>query len=227
MAVADWYFDFVSPFAYLQSERLASLAPAIRVRYRPILFAGLLEAYGQKGPAEIPAKRVFTYRFVVWQARRLGIALKFPHEHPFNPLPLLRLAIACDCAPDAVHRIFRFVWRDGRLPDLPIEWAELVHDLGVADAKTRIASPEVKDALRRNTDEAVARGVFGVPTLAIGDALFWGVDATDMAREYAANGARFVDPEYQRVATLPEGVQRRAARTDAPKKKTRVVGTAS
>jgi hypothetical protein len=69
--------------------------------------------------------------------------------------------------------------------------------------------------------------VFGVPTLAIGDALFWGVDATDMAREYAANGARFVDPEYQRVATLPEGVQRRAARTDAPKKKTRVVGTAS
>jgi 2-hydroxychromene-2-carboxylate isomerase len=227
MAVADWYFDFVSPFAYLQSERLASLAPAMRIRYRPILFAGLLEAHGQKGPAEIAAKRVFTYRFVVWQARRLGITLKFPHEHPFNPLPLLRLAIACDCSPDAVHRIFRFVWRDGRLPDLPIEWAELVDDLGIADAQARIAAPEVKDALRRNTEEAVARGVFGVPTLAIGDALFWGVDATDMAREYAANGARFVDPEYERVATLPEGVQRRAARTDAPKKKTRVVGTAS
>jgi 2-hydroxychromene-2-carboxylate isomerase len=228
MPSADWYFDFISPFAYLQSERLQSLAPTIRVRYRPILFAGLLGAHGHKGPAEIPAKRVFTYRFVVWQAKRLGIALKFPHEHPFNPLPLLRLALACDCAPDAVHRIFRFVWRDGRLPDLPIEWAELVHDLGLPDADARIASAEVKDALKHNTDEAIARGVFGVPTLAIGNELFWGVDATEMAREFAAAGSRFADPEYERVARLPEGVQRKAVAPDAPKKaKTRVVGTAS
>ena len=62
-----------------------------------MLFAGILGAHGQKGPAEIPAKRAFTYRFVLWQAKRLGIPLKLPHEHPFNPLPLLRLAIACDC----------------------------------------------------------------------------------------------------------------------------------
>ena len=227
MVAADWYFDFISPFSYLQSERLAALAPAIRIRYRPVLFAGLLEAHGQKGPAEIAAKRVFTYRFVVWEARRLDIPLKFPHEHPFNPLPLLRLAIACDCAPDAVHRIFRFVWRDGRLPDLPIEWAELAYDLGVPDAQARIADPAVKDALRRNTEEAVARGVFGVPTLAIGDALFWGLDATDMARDYVAAGSRFADPEYARVSALPEGVQRSAVK-DAPKKpRTRVVGTAS
>ena len=95
--VADWYFDFVSPFAYLQSEQLASLAPRITVRYKPVLFAGILGAHGQLGPAEIPAKRAFTYRFVLWQAKRLGIPLKLPHEHPFNPLPLLRLAIACDC----------------------------------------------------------------------------------------------------------------------------------
>lgn len=227
MVAADWYFDFISPFAYLQSERLASLAPAIRIRYRPVLFAGLLEAHGQKGPAEIAAKRVFTYRFIVWQARRLGIPLKFPHEHPFNPLPLLRLAIACDCAPDAVHRIFRFVWRDGRLPDLPIEWAELAHDLGVPDAQARIADPAVKDALRRNTVEAVTRGVFGVPTLAIGDALFWGLDATDMARDYATDGSRFTDPEYARVAALPEGVQRSAVKDSPKKPRTRVIGTAS
>jgi 2-hydroxychromene-2-carboxylate isomerase len=208
MTIVDWYFDFVSPFAYLQSERLASLAPAISFRYKPVLFAGLLSANGQKGPAEIPAKRAFTYRFCVWQARRLGIALRFPPEHPFNPLPLLRLAIACDCAPDAVHRIFRFIWRDGRLPDLPIEWAELTGELGLADAAARIASPEVKDALRRNTDEALARGVFGVPTIAVGNELFWGLDATQMAAEFVAAGRRFVDPEYARVATLPIGARR-------------------
>jgi 2-hydroxychromene-2-carboxylate isomerase len=209
MPTADWYFDFISPFAYIQSERLAELGPKVSVRYRPVLFAGILEACGQKGPAEIPGKRAFTYRFVVWQARKLGIALKFPPEHPFNPLPMLRLAIACDCAPDAVHRIFRFVWRDGRLPDLPIEWAELASELGVDDASTKIAAPEVKAALRRNTEEAIARGVFGVPTLAIGSELFWGADATGMAADYLAAGSRYDDPEYARVAALPVGVMRR------------------
>ena len=207
--IADWYFDFVSPFAYLQSERLGSLAPRIGIRYRPVLFAGLLEASGQKGPAEIPAKRAFTYRFCLWQAKRLGIPMRFPPEHPFNPLPLLRLAIAGDSSADVVHRIFRFVWRDGRLPDLPIEWAELVGTLGIPDADLRIAAKDVKDELRRNTDEAIARGVFGVPTLAIGSECFWGVDATEMAMDFVAAGSRFDDPEYARVATLPVGVTRR------------------
>ena len=210
MPSADWYFDFVSPFAYLQSEQLASLGPRVAVRYRPVLFAGLLEATGQKGPAEIAAKRTFTYRFVVWQAKRLGVPLKFPPEHPFNPLPLLRLALACDCDPRAVQRIFRFVWRDGRLPDLPIEWAELTSELGIRDGEMLIASADIKDALRRNTDEAVSRGVFGVPTLAIGDEIFWGADATAMAADYVAAGCRFDDPEYARVAQLPVGAARRA-----------------
>ncbi len=228
--IADWYFDFVSPFSYLQSELLGGLAPAIAVRYKPVLFAGLLDANGQKGPAEIPAKRAFTYRFCIWQARRQGIALKFPPEHPFNPLPLLRLAIACDCTGAAVHKIFRFVWRDGRLPDLPIEWAELVSGLGVPDAAAHVASPNVKAALRRNTDEAIARGVFGVPTLALGNELFWGADATAMAADYVAAGCRFDDPEYARVAALPIGAARNHDATrPAPrdKRKTRIVGTAS
>ena len=227
MPSADWYFDFISPFSYLQSERLASLAPKLTIRYRPVLFGVLLSHHGHKGPAEIPAKRAFTYRQVVWLARKQGIALKFPPEHPFNPLPLLRLAIACDCTPDAVQRIFRFVWRDGRLPDLPIEWAELTHDLGLADADARIADPAVKDQLRRNTDEAISRGVFGVPTLAIGGELFWGADATDMARDFVNAGCRYDDPEYARVAALPAGVTRKEVAPATPKKKTRVIGTAS
>ena len=107
-----------------------------------------------------------------------------------------------------MQRIFRFVWRDGRLPDLPIEWAELVHDVGLADANARIADPEVKAALRANTDEAISRGVFGVPTLAIGDALFWGADATDMAVDYLRGTLRLDDGEYARVAALPQGATR-------------------
>jgi 2-hydroxychromene-2-carboxylate isomerase len=212
MPSADWYFDFVSPFAYLQCELLPRLERSLRIRYRPVLFAGLLNANQHKGPAEIPAKRRFTYRHVLWQARALGIPMKFPAAHPFNPLPLLRLAIVADCAPDAVRRIFRFVWRDGRIGDLPIEWAELMAELELPGAQTQLGSQEVKDALRRNTDEALARGVFGVPTLVIGDELFWGVDATGMATEYVASGCRYTDPEMERVASLPEAAVRDAKR---------------
>jgi 2-hydroxychromene-2-carboxylate isomerase len=212
MASAEWYFDFVSPFAYLQCEQLPALESKMRIHYRPVLFAGLLKAHGHKGPAEIPAKRRFTYRFLVWQARRLGVPFKFPAVHPFNPLPLLRLAIAADSDPEAVRRIFRFVWRDGRLGDLPIEWAELMSELQMPDAQLRIDSLEVKAALRRNTDEAIARGVFGVPTLAIGDELFWGADATAMAADYVAAGCRYADPEMARVATLPVGAEREPAK---------------
>ena len=206
--IADWYFDFVSPFSYLQCERLQRHADAIRPH--PVLFAAILDAIGQRGPAEIPAKRRFTYRFVVWQAKALGIALRFPHAHPFNPLPLLRLALLCDATLPAITRIFRFVWRDGRLPDLPLEWTELAADLGVPDAAARIEGAEVKEALRRETDQAIARGVFGVPTLAVGSELFWGVDATDMALEFARTG-RYDDPEYTRVGDLPAAAVRAGA----------------
>ena len=89
-----------------------------------------------------------------------------------------------------------------------MEGAQLAEMLGVPDAGARIAAPEVKDELRRNTDEAIARGVFGVPTLAIGAELFWGADATRMAIDYVAAGSRFTDPEFARVAALPVGAVR-------------------
>ena len=208
MPSADWYFDFVSPFSYLQCEQLPTLERSIRIRYRPVLFAALLAAHGHKGPAEIASKRRFTYRFVVWQAAKLGIPLKFPAAHPFNPLALLRLAIAADCEPSAVQRIFRFVWRDGRLGDLPIEWAELISELDIPDAATRIASSEVKDALRKIPTTRLHAASSAMPTLAIGDELFWGVDATAMAADFVAQGCRFTDAEMTRVASLPAGAQR-------------------
>jgi 2-hydroxychromene-2-carboxylate isomerase len=176
-----------------------------------VLFAGLLDAWGHKGPAEIPAKRRFTYRQVVWIARRDGIPLCFPPAHPFNPLRALRLALALGCGQDTVGAIFRFIWEEGRLVEDDAQWAELARRLGVADADARIAAPEVKAALRRNGEEAVAAGVFGVPAFVADGEVFWGYDAGAMFLDYLRDPAAFASGELARVADLPTASVRRGA----------------
>jgi 2-hydroxychromene-2-carboxylate isomerase len=214
MTHADWYFDYVSPFAYLQVERLSSLPVDLEVHCRPVLFAGLLDHWGHKGPAEIGGKRRFTYRHVLWVARKHGIPLGFPPSHPFNPLQLLRLTIALGSERETILKIYRFIWRDGLLPDNKDNLGRLASTLGLsgADQIAALASaPEAKDGLRKNGEAAIARGVFGVPTLAIGDELFWGFDATDMALDYLRSEELFADPEIQRVSDMPHGAVRPAA----------------
>ena len=208
MTSARWYFDYISPYAYLQSEVLARLAQRVRIEFRPVLFAGMLNHHGQKGPAEIAAKKRHTFRQVVWLAQRHGIALTLPPAHPFNPLPLLRLSIALGDTPEVVGTLFRFVWAQGNLPTDPQAWARLCAQLGVADPQAELARPEVKETLRRNTDEAIAAGVFGVPTLAIDDQLFWGFDMTDAALAYLDGDPLFRSAQMRRAETLPDGVQR-------------------
>jgi 2-hydroxychromene-2-carboxylate isomerase len=209
LKTADWYFDFISPFAYLQSELLQSkLARRVQIRYRPVLFAGLLKHWGHKGPAEVAPKRQFTYEYITWQAAKLGIPFKMPPAHPFNPLALLRLATAADARPDIVHSIFRFVWQDGRVPDTPLEWFELTSLLGLPNADAQISASRVKDDLRAATDAAIARGVFGVPTLVIDDRLFWGLDATDMAIDYLRGEPVFQTDAYAHIRDVPSGATR-------------------
>src|SRR5687767_11597264 len=149
MASIDWYFDFVSPYSHICLHRLGEISS--EVNYKPVLFAGLLNHWGQKGPAEIPAKRRWTYRWSAWWAGSLGVSFRYPAAHPFNPLPHLRLALACGCAPPAVKRIFEWIWMSGENASDPARFAELCAELGVDAA--RLSSAEVKNALRQNTDE--------------------------------------------------------------------------
>ncbi len=208
MTPIEWYFDFVSPFAYLQLEVLARRAPTIELTPVPIVLGAILSARGQLGPAEIPAKRRFTYRFVQWQAAREGIALRFPPTHPFNPIRALRLAIVAGGGVDAVRLIFRHLWRDGRSLDDPGDWSALSAAVGVEDTTARISNPEVKNALRQNGERALAAGVFGVPTIAIDGQLFWGADATAMALDFLRDPTIFSSGEYARLDGLPIGAAR-------------------
>ena len=113
----DWYFDFISPFSYLASESLDRFPAGLELRPCPVLFAGLLQHWQTRGPAEITPMRRFTFRHIRWLADNNNLALTPPPEHPFNPLKLLRLCIALGSAPAVVQRLFRFVWAEGRSSD--------------------------------------------------------------------------------------------------------------
>ena len=203
MTKADWYFDFISPFSYLQIEQFDRLPAGVDVALKPIVFAALLTHHDHKGPAEIAAKRRFTYRHVLWTARHMGIPLRFPDAHPFNPIKLLRLAIVCGCERDAIRAIFRYVWRDGRSADDTAAFEALARTLGIIDVEARINAQSIKDRLRANGEEAIARGVFGVPTFAIGSELFWGADATQFVIDFLENPALLDEAEMRRVSDLP------------------------
>jgi 2-hydroxychromene-2-carboxylate isomerase len=207
---AEWYFDFVSPFAYLQfAAELPRLRERLAITCVPVLFAGLLNHWGQKGPAEIAPKRVFTFQYCAWWAGRHGVPYTLPAKHPFNPLGVLRLAIALDAREEAITEIFRFIWGEGHDVGDPAEWSALARRLDVADADALVARDDVKRRLRDNTERAVAAGIYGVPTLVVGGRAFWGVDATGMARDYLDDPGLFERGEIERATRLPLGAERR------------------
>lgn len=204
---ARWYFDVVSPFAYLHWRKLKPVLAVHAIEPVPILFGAVLAALEHRGPAEIPRKREFTYRHVLWQARRDGVPLHFPPAHPFNPLPALRLCIAAGNTPQAIDAIFDWIWADGHAADSVDALASVIEGLDIDEAA--LSSEAVKATLRGNTQRALDARVFGVPTLEIGDALFWGNDAHDFAMAVLRDPSLLEDPEMQRVATLPVGIERR------------------
>lgn len=178
-----FFFDYISHNAWLAWNRAPELARRHGLIFEPVpvLFAGLLNAHGQKGPAEVPAKSHWMLWNVLRKAQQLGIPLAPPHSHPFNPLLPLRLSC---CALPAERRfalidaLFRATWAEGR----PVSDADTLRavlaESGV-DADTWLtdaASEAVKKRLRDNTDAAVTAGVFGVPTLRVRGELFWGYD---------------------------------------------------
>src|SRR5258708_16986123 len=131
---ATWYCDVISPFSYLALGEIEELAQRIGISYRPILFAALLERWKHLGPAEIPPKRVHTYRLCLFEAERRGISFRFPPTHPFNPLKPLRLLAALDADPRAVRIVMDRIWRNGLDLSLEENWQTTCTGLGLDPA---------------------------------------------------------------------------------------------
>jgi 2-hydroxychromene-2-carboxylate isomerase len=202
-----FWFDPISPFAALAFEHLpqALAGCSYAVAYRPVLFAGLLQHWGQKGPAETPPKRAWTYRHIAWLAHQHGIALQMPAVHPFNPLPLLRLCIAAGPNRRVVEAVMRHVWRGGADAGDAARIDALARELAPAREPSSVG---VKAELRANTETAIAHGIFGVPTFELEGRLFWGFDALPMLRAALQGEAWFDGPAWDEAAKPRPGVSR-------------------
>jgi len=207
-----FWFDVISPFTYLAFEHLPQALEgcSYEVQYRPVLFAGLLGHWGQKGPAEIAPKRAWTFRHIAWLSHTLQIPIDTPATHPFNPLPLLRLGLACSEAGGTPNRhvveaLMRHVWRGGANASDATRLRALA---AVLAPQRDPAGDDVKAELRTCTNDAVARGVFGVPTFDVDGRLFWGIDALPMLRAALQGDAWFDGPQWDAAAVAPPGVTR-------------------
>jgi 2-hydroxychromene-2-carboxylate isomerase len=210
MKTITCYLDFISPYAYLAFEALPKSLMGLshRMVYKPVLFAAMLKHHGQLGPAEISGKREWTYRQVVWQAKQMGAPFDMPQSHPFNPLALLRLAVACshDGAPNrfVCETLFQHVWQGGAAADDPARLQTLVQQLS---PERSVDASDVKDQLKANTEQAIAAGVFGVPTFCVDDKVFWGLDSLPMLRAYL-DGDPWFDSAWRVAASIQQGVKR-------------------
>jgi 2-hydroxychromene-2-carboxylate isomerase len=184
-----FYFDVISPYAYLAYHGLGPIATrhGVAIEATPVLIAGLLNHHGQKGPAEIPSKRLQLFYDVFRSARRMGLPLLPPPSHPFNPLLALRVC-SLDMPPATrwalIGGLMDLVWAGGGDVTDPATVEAVANALGVDDAVARATTPENKNRLKAATSAAIDAGVFGVPTMLVSDQMFWGFDTLRHLDEY-------------------------------------------
>jgi 2-hydroxychromene-2-carboxylate isomerase len=216
--VIRFCFDYISPYAYLAWTQIHAVAArhGAEVEPVPVLFAGLLEANGTKGPAEVPAKRAYVFKDCARTAHRLGVPLAPPPTHPFNPLAALRATSVDLPASDRralVDALFAATWGGGAGVETPERVAAIASGIGLdGDALVAAAAtPAIKDRLRRQTDEAIAAGAFGVPSMFVGGELFWGIDALPNLEQCMRGETPAALIDLGRWATLGASARRRGA----------------
>lgn len=191
----EFFFDVGSPTAYLAWTQLPGLCrdAGASLAYRPMLLGGVFQATGNASPATVPAKGRYMDVDMARHARRYGVALASNPFFPVNTLTLMRGAAGAQLrAParfeDYLRGMFQAMWVDARNLNDPSTLAEAWRGAGFDPDEVLgwAGDPEVKAALRATTEEAVGRGVFGAPTMFVGDQMFFGQDRLDFVREALA-----------------------------------------
>jgi len=214
-STVDFYFDYLSPYAYFGWMQLRDIAKTdgITIRPHPVVFAKLLDAHGQLGPAEIPAKALFVLRDNLRFAKRHGFPFTMPGKHPFRSIEALRLSLVEVSGANQIA-VIDALWKAGWQQGMDLGDAAVLRDvlneagLPGAELLAKTGSPEAKAALRANTEQAVGKGVFGVPTFGVGDELIWGNDRLEDVRDLARGKTLFTQDEMHALMTRPSGARR-------------------
>jgi 2-hydroxychromene-2-carboxylate isomerase len=195
MARLEYFFDYVSPFSYLADTQLPGIVErtGAEIVYRPFLLGGVMQASKNSPPINVPNKGKYMFTDIGRWAQRYGVELNLNPHFPVNTLHAMRAAVAAlgdQRFRDFHQAMFRAVWVEGmNLGDEAVLRATIdAAGLDGAAILTRSKQPDVKDALRRNSDAAVERGAFGAPTFFVGEEMFWGNDRLDFIEE-ALRGA--------------------------------------
>src|ERR1051325_673369 len=218
-----FYFDYESPNAYLAWTQLPKLARryAFTIDPAPILYAALLDAHGQLGPGESPAKGRWMNKNLARKAVLLGVPLNPPAFLPFNPLLALRTTLLLSDSPERdvlIDALFQAVWVRGLHVSETAVVEGVANEIGLPGGTlvAKAQMPEVKNQLRLRTDEAISRGVFGVPSMEVGDELFWGYDDFPYLELFLAGNDPIDATEFARRGrpVRPSSVRRRFRSTN-------------
>ena len=194
-----FYFDFGSPTTYLAWTQLPRIAEEFgaSIDWRPMLLGGVFKATGNASPVTIPAKGRWMNADMARWAQRYGVAFAFNPHFPINTLTLMRGAVAfqrrgAEELARYLDAVFRALWQDGRNVGDAAVLADMLAAAGLdADAfPALVADPAVKAALIANTEEAVARGIFGAPSFFVDGTLHFGQDRLDFVRAALGGPAR-------------------------------------
>jgi 2-hydroxychromene-2-carboxylate isomerase len=198
MPAMEFFYDFVSPYSYLASTRVEAEARRARgeVRFRPFLLGGVFKATGNRAPLETPSKLKHMWVDLQRWARRLSVPLALPPGFPVASILALRAALEAERLGRLVpytHAVFRAYWAEGKDIASAEVLAAVASAAGMDGAALVVAAPGYKEALRRQTQEAVDRGAYGAPTFFVpapdGEEMFVGNDRLDFACEALARAA--------------------------------------
>ena len=220
----DFYFDYLSPFAYLAWKKLPQVIASheLEIRPVPVLFAGLLNHWGQLGPAEIPPKALHIFKECARYAQIHGIPFRSPLHHPFKPLTALRCSLQEVSGPDqarVISAIFDAGWGQGKDLGDKQTIIKMLNDIGLDGEQlvSKTSQPEIKKALEANTLGATQGGVFGIPTMQVDDEIFWGLDqlpylalfldGNDPLKQVDLNKIVSKGPAAIRPGSLQRGIQ--------------------